>query len=148
MKQIKVILETDLGSIDMYVCPEWAPQATLNFIGLVRQKMYDNSSFHRTAKNFMIQGGIIPNVVSLFGTKFPDEFTDKVSLATHIGLVGMANNGPNTNGTQFFITTRTCPWLVNKHTIFGFVDDLTVVKLIEAHPHIKINRVYIDQEIE
>ena len=119
-----VVLETNQGNVEIKLFPEIAPKTCENFVGLVKKGYYNGLIFHRTIKNFMIQGGDPTGSgrggKSLWGGKFEDEFNDKVQFDRK-GLLAMANAGPNTNGSQFFITTVPTPWLNNHHTIFGEV---------------------------
>ncbi|MBM3201656.1 MAG: peptidylprolyl isomerase [Chlamydiae bacterium] len=123
-KTIVAIFETNQGSFEVSLMPEVAPKAVENFVGLAKQGYYDGLVFHRVIRDFMIQGGDPTGTgrggESLFGRNFEDEVTLNVKF-NEKGLLAMANRGPNTNGSQFFITTAATPWLQNKHTIFGKV---------------------------
>lgn len=136
VKKTVVVFETNLGTIELALMPEVAPKTCENFLGLVKQHYYDGITFHRVIKNFMIQGGDPSGTgaggKSLWGKDFEDEVKSTVSF-TKGGLLAMANRGPNTNGSQFFITTAPTPWLNNHHTIFGeVVTGMDVVKKIEG----------------
>ncbi|MCK5014874.1 MAG: peptidylprolyl isomerase [Candidatus Omnitrophica bacterium] len=119
-----VVIETNQGEIELQLFPEIASKTCENFIGLVEKSYYDGIIFHRIIKNFMIQGGDPTGTgrggESLWGGKFEDEVTPEIKFDRK-GLLAMANSGPSTNGSQFFITTVPTPWLNMKHTIFGEV---------------------------
>lgn len=119
-----VVFETTQGTIEMELFPSVAPKTTENMIGLVKKGYYDGTVFHRIIKDFMIQGGDPTGTgrggESLWGGKFKDEFSSNVQFDKP-GILAMANAGPNTNGSQFFITTVPTPWLNGRHTIFGKV---------------------------
>lgn len=119
-----VIFETDQGELELALWDHAAPKACENFRGLVKKGYYDGIIFHRVIKNFMIQGGDPTGTgrggESLWGGTFEDEFKPDVKF-DRMGLLAMANRGPGTNGSQFFITTVPTPWLTGKHTIFGEV---------------------------
>ncbi len=122
-----VIMSTNYGDITIELYPAKAPVTVANFIKLANEAFYDGTKFHRVIKDFMIQGGD-PNSRnsdwSTHGTggpgyQFKDEFNDVKLVA---GILAMANSGPNTNGSQFFIVTADAtPWLDGKHTAFGKV---------------------------
>ncbi|HEX2582846.1 MAG TPA: peptidylprolyl isomerase [Chlamydiales bacterium] len=138
MKQEKtiVVVETNIGNIEIALMPDVAPKTCENFLGLVNKHYYDGIIFHRVIKDFMIQGGDPTGTgaggSSLWGKNFEDECKSTVSF-NKPGLLAMANRGPNTNGSQFFITTVSTPWLNMRHTIFGeVVVGMDVVKKIEA----------------
>ena len=120
----KVILQTNHGNIELTLWPQVAPKTVENFVTLSKQGYYDGITFHRVIKGFMIQGGDPTGTgaggKSIFGPTFADEFNSKVNFDRPY-LLAMANRGPNTNGSQFFITTSTPTWLNQKHTIFGEV---------------------------
>ncbi|MFC1594164.1 peptidylprolyl isomerase [Candidatus Omnitrophota bacterium] len=119
-----MILETNQGVIEIKLMPEVAPKACDNFTQLAEQGYYDGIIFHRVIKDFMIQGGDPTGTgrggQSVWGGPFEDEVTSSVTF-DRPGLLAMANAGPKTNGSQFFITTKATSWLNMKHTIFGEV---------------------------
>ncbi len=130
-----VVLETSQGNIVIKLFPAAAPKTVENFLGLVKKGYYNGTVFHRVIKDFMIQGGD-PTATgmggeSIWGRPFEDEVLANVKFE-RAGLVAMANAGPNTNGSQFFITTKPTPWLNMRHTIFGeVVEGYDVVQKIE-----------------
>jgi peptidyl-prolyl cis-trans isomerase B (cyclophilin B) len=126
------ILHTNQGDITVELFDEDAPKTVENFKKLATDKFYEGVIFHRVIKDFMIQGGD-PTGTGRGGPgyTFEDEFNDNKIVR---GALAMANAGPNTNGSQFFIvTTDAAPWLDGKHTVFGHVvDGMDVVDKIEA----------------
>lgn len=120
----KVILETNQGNIVLKLFPDAAPKAVENFTQLVKKGYYNGIIFHRVIKDFMIQGGDPTGTgmsgESIWGAPFEDEVSQDLKFDRK-GLLAMANAGPNTNGSQFFITTKPVPWLNMRHTIFGEV---------------------------
>lgn len=135
MKKPVIVFETSLGAIELTLMPDVAPKACQNILGLIEKKYYDGIIFHRVINQFMIQGGD-PTATgrggqSLWGKPFENECKPNVKF-DRPGLLGMANAGPNTNGSQFFITTVPTPWLNNMHTIFAEVTSgMDVVRAIE-----------------
>lgn len=132
------IIETNRGMIEVQLFSDLAPKAVENFTKLAQERYYDGTIFHRVIKNFMIQGGDpLGNGTggqSIWGKPFKDEFSSSL-IFDKGGYLAMANSGPNTNGSQFFITTAPAPWLNRKHTIFGKVTKgYDVVKKIEKAP--------------
>lgn len=117
-----VVFETNVGSFELSLKPDVAPKTCENFLGLVEKGYYNGVVFHRVIKNFMIQGGDPTGTgrggESIWGSSFGDEVSPTVKFDKPYKLA-MANRGPNTNGSQFFITTAATPWLNMKHTIFG-----------------------------
>ncbi len=135
---LQVELQTNQGTIRLRLFPEHAPKAVDNFVGLVRRGYYDGVIFHRVIRDFMIQGGDPTGSgcggESIWGRPFADECGPALRFSKK-GLLAMANAGPNTNGSQFFITTALTPWLDGRHTIFGEVaDGYEVVEKIEQAP--------------
>lgn len=114
-------IQTSKGTIRIELFPQHAPLTVLNFVNLSRRGYYDGLVFHRVIENFMIQGGDPTGTgTSGPGYQFKDEFA---ASAKHDkpGILSMANAGPNTNGSQFFITHVPTPWLDRKHSVFGAV---------------------------
>ena len=120
-KSYKVTMETTRGTIEIDLFPEYAPKTVNNFVFLAGEGFYDGVTFHRVISNFMIQGGD-PTGSGRGGPgyRFEDEF-DGNPLRHETGVLSMANAGPNTNGSQFFITHGPQPHLDNRHTVFGKV---------------------------
>ena len=119
---IKAVFETSKGTIRVDLLPEKAPVTVANFVNLVNRGFYDGLSFHRVIPDFMIQGGC-PQGTGTGGPgyRFEDEF-DAELRHSEPGKLSMANAGPGTNGSQFFITHVATPWLDDAHTIFGAVE--------------------------
>jgi peptidyl-prolyl cis-trans isomerase B (cyclophilin B) len=120
-KNYRVKMDTTKGMIEIDLYPEYAPKTVNNFVFLSQQGYYDGVSFHRVIDNFVIQGGD-PTGTGAGGPgyKFEDEVKDNpLKHETH--SLSMANAGPNTNGSQFFITHSPQPHLDGKHTVFGKV---------------------------
>jgi len=111
---------TNHGSIELELFDDAAPKTVQNFLKLAKDGFYDGVIFHRVIQDFMIQGGDPTGTGSGGpGYQFEDEFNDHKVVR---GALAMANDGPNTNGSQFFIVTAdACPWLDGKHTVFGRV---------------------------
>lgn len=135
-KDIIMVMETTQGTIEIKLMPEIAPKTCENFMKLAEKKYYDGLIFHRIIKEFMIQGGDPTGTgtggESIWGKDFKDEFSTSVNFDSPF-ILAMANRGPDTNGSQFFITTVETPWLNQKHTIFGkVVKGEDVVKKLEG----------------
>lgn len=116
-----VTMETNRGDIELELYPEYAPKTVNNFVFLADEGFYDGVPFHRVISNFVIQGGD-PTGTGRGGPgyRFDDELTNN-PLKHETGVISMANAGPNTNGSQFFITHSPQPHLDGKHTVFGKV---------------------------
>lgn len=135
-KKVYAVLETSLGSITCELYPEKAMLTVKNFTGLAQggsnwidpstgqstdRPLYNDTVFHRVIPDFMIQGGDpLGNGTGGPGYRFEDEIDPKLTFDKK-GVLAMANSGPNTNGSQFFITVAPAPWLNGRHTIFGKV---------------------------
>ncbi|MBM4368391.1 MAG: peptidylprolyl isomerase [Deltaproteobacteria bacterium] len=144
-QKLVATFKTSMGDIHCTLRPEQAPETVLNFVQLARGErewthpatdekttapLYDGTIFHRVIPDFMIQGGDpLGRGTGGPGYKFADEVGDFTTF-DHPGILAMANSGPDTNGSQFFITEGTPNHLNGKHTIFGDCDDLNVVKKI------------------
>ena len=122
-KSYSATISTNRGDIKLDLSAEHAPKTVNNFVALARDGFYDGLTFHRVIPNFMIQGGD-PNGTGTGGPgyRFEDE-TAGNPLTHQTGVISMANAGPNTNGSQFFITHAPQPHLNGRHTVFGTVTE-------------------------
>ena len=128
------IIKTNMGTIEIELFADQTPKTVENFVGLADKGYYIGVIFHRVIKNFMLQGGDPTGTgrggASFWGGKFEDEFVSDLKHDTP-GILSMANAGPNTNGSQFFITLVATPWLDGKHTVFGkVINGMDVVNAI------------------
>lgn len=138
MAKTKIKLETTQGVIECELYPDMAPKACENFATHVENGYYDGIIFHRVIPDFMVQCGDPTGTgrggKSIWGKPFEDECTPDLRF-DKVGILAMANSGPGTNGSQFFITTAKTPWLNMRHTIFGeVVSGYDVVQAIESTP--------------
>ncbi len=135
-------IETTRGPIEVELYPAYAPKTVNNFVFLAREGFYDGVSFHRVIDNFVIQGGDPTGTGSGGpGYRFEDEVDSKKNPLKHeTGMLSMANAGPGTNGSQFFITHSPQPHLDGKHTVFGRVtsDMDTVNRIRKGDKMIKV----------
>jgi peptidyl-prolyl cis-trans isomerase A (cyclophilin A) len=148
-------LHTSMGDIVIELFPNHAPKTVKNFVDLatgakewvdpnigekVKTKLYDGTIFHRVIPNFMIQGGDpLGSGMGGPGYNFADEFHGELSFDKPY-LLAMANAGPNTNGSQFFITVAPTTWLNRKHSIFGEVKDGSSQKVVDAIATVKTGK--------
>ncbi len=131
-RSYKISIDTDKGDIVLELFPQHAPNTVNNFVFLAKEGFYDGVTFHRVISNFMVQGGD-PTGTGRGGPgyRFEDEFKGN-PLQHERGVISMANAGPDTNGSQFFITHCPQPHLDGKHTVFGKVTKgIDVVDAIE-----------------
>lgn len=155
---------TSMGNFTVKLMPETAPKTVENFVGLAtgtkqwtdpggaqrNEPLYDGTIFHRIISGFMIQGGD-PQGTGMGGPgyRFEDEFPSNGPKFDRAGLLAMANAGPNTNGSQFFVTVAPTPHLTNRHTIFGEVTEgMDVVNAIATTPTGPMDRPTTDVVIE
>ena len=141
MSKVTATLNTTMGSFTIEFYADKTPKTVENFTSLAKKGYYDGVIFHRVIENFMIQGGDPTGTgrggESIWGPKFKDEFVKEL---THSGpgILSMANAGPNTNGSQFFITLVPTPWLDGKHTVFGkVISGMDVVEAIGSTATLK-----------
>ncbi len=147
-----VVLETTQGKITLELFPKIAPLAVENFVTHVKNGYYNGLIFHRIIRGFMIQGGDPTGTgrggECIWGKPFKDEFAPNVTF-NRKGILAMANAGPSTNGSQFFITVAPTPWLNGRHTIFGEVktgyENVQKLEMVDVSP--RANRPYEDQKI-
>ena len=129
--------DTDRGPIKLELYPDKAPLTVANFVNLARRGFYDGLNFHRVIADFMIQGGC-PEGSGRGGPGYRFEDEANNGIGHERGVLSMANAGPNTNGSQFFITHVATPWLDGKHTVFGkVVEGLEVVDAVRQGDTIK-----------
>ncbi|MEI8172070.1 MAG: peptidylprolyl isomerase [Deltaproteobacteria bacterium] len=143
-KVYRCILETNRGTMELELCPQYAPRTVNNFIFLVQEGFYDGVIFHRVISDFVIQGGD-PTGTGRGGPgyRFEDELAGN-PLIHERGAISMANSGPNTNGSQFFIAHSPQPHLNGKHTVFGkVVKGLDVVDAIQQGD--RMERVWVSE---
>jgi peptidyl-prolyl cis-trans isomerase B (cyclophilin B) len=138
-KGIEAVIKTNKGVIRLQLFADKTPLTVANFVNLVERGFYNNLNFHRVIKDFMIQGGC-PQGTGTGGPgyKFRDEFSPELRH-DRPGILSMANSGPNTNGSQFFITHVPTPWLDGHHSVFGAIvgeEDMQVVNSISQNDHI------------
>ena len=135
-------LHTSKGDITLDMMEKDAPNTVANFVKLAKEGFYDGTKFHRVIKDFMIQGGDPQtkddSLMARWGTGGPGyKFADEIHVNNHnaAGTIAMANAGPNTNGSQFFINVRDNSFLDTKHTVFGkVVAGMEIVQAIENVP--------------
>jgi len=123
VRTVNAVLKTSKGDIKLQLFADKAPITVANFVNLAKRGYYDGLTFHRVIPNFMVQGGC-PHGTGTGGPgyRFEDECTPSLKHDTP-GKLSMANAGPGTNGSQFFITHVATPWLDGRHTVFGAVID-------------------------
>ncbi|MGB0774850.1 MAG: peptidylprolyl isomerase [Akkermansiaceae bacterium] len=121
VKDIRIVMTTSKGDIEATLTASKTPMTVANFLNLAKRGYYDKLTFHRVIPNFMVQGGD-PKGTGTGGPgyRFGDEFHPALKH-TGPGIFSMANAGPGTNGSQFFITHKATPWLNGKHSVFGKV---------------------------
>lgn len=133
LQEVSAVVRTNKGDINLRLFADQAPATVANFVNLAKRGYYDGLAFHRVIPDFMIQGGCpLGTGTGGPGYKFEDECTPELRHDTP-GKLSMANAGPGTNGSQFFITHVETGWLDGKHTVFGEVlgaDDQAVVNAI------------------
>ena len=140
MENLKAIIKTDKGDINIDLFADKTPVTVANFVNLAKKDYYKGLKFHRVISDFMIQGGCpLGTGTGGPGYTFEDEF-DSSLKHEKAGILSMANAGPGTNGSQFFITHGATPWLDGKHSIFGSIcsdKDQEVVDAIEQDDDIE-----------
>jgi peptidyl-prolyl cis-trans isomerase B (cyclophilin B) len=125
-------IHTEKGDIRLTLFPDKAPLTVLSFVNLIKKGFYDGRTFHRVIPDFMIQGGCpLGTGTGGPGYRFKDEFSPDLKHDKP-GILSMANAGPHTNGSQFFITHVPTPWLDNKHAVFGAVVDEEDQKIVNS----------------
>jgi len=146
---MKATIKTTRGDINLDLFQDKAELTVANFVNLSRKGFYNNLTFHRVIEDFMIQGGCpIGTGAGDPGYKFKDEFHQDLKH-DQPGMLSMANSGPNTNGSQFFITHVATPWLDKKHSVFGRVSGSDSQKVVDSiRKDDVIEAIEIDDDIE
>ncbi|PJK07566.1 peptidylprolyl isomerase [Lysobacteraceae bacterium NML95-0200] len=143
---LTAIIDTDRGAIKLELFADKAPLTVANFVNLAQRGFYNGLNFHRVIADFMIQGGC-PDGRGTGGPGYRFEDETNNGVRHERGVISMANAGPNTNGSQFFITHIKTDWLDGKHTVFGKVlEGLEVVDSIQQGDGIKSIRIEGDAE--
>lgn len=138
--------DTDRGPIRIELYPDKAPLTVANFVNLAQRGFYDGLNFHRVIPDFMVQGGC-PEGSGRGGPGYRFEDETRNGLAHDRGVLSMANAGPDTNGSQFFITHVATPWLDGKHTVFGkVIEGMDVIDKVAQGDLIKSVRIDGDAE--
>jgi peptidyl-prolyl cis-trans isomerase B (cyclophilin B) len=132
VRAVSAVLKTSKGNIKLQLFADKAPVTVANFVNLAQRGYYDGLTFHRVIPNFMVQGGC-PHGTGTGGPgyRFEDECTPSLKHDAP-GKLSMANAGPGTNGSQFFITHVETPWLDGRHTVFGAVRDSSDQAVVDA----------------
>ncbi|EMY69714.1 peptidyl-prolyl cis-trans isomerase, cyclophilin-type [Leptospira wolbachii serovar Codice str. CDC] len=132
MSALRAIIKTNKGEIRIDLFPDKTPNTVANFVNLAQRNFYNGLKFHRVIADFMVQGGCpLGTGTGGPGYKFRDEF-DSSLKHNKPGILSMANAGPGTNGSQFFITHVPTPWLDGKHSVFGAVVDDSDQEVVNA----------------
>jgi len=145
---LNAIFDTDRGPIRVELYPDKAPLTVANFVNLAKRGFYDGLNFHRVIPDFMIQGGC-PQGSGTGGPGYKFEDEAKNGVGHERGVLSMANAGPNTNGSQFFITHIATTWLDGKHTVFGKVlEGLDIVDAVKQGDKIKSVKIEGDADAD
>ena len=146
---MKAIIDTTKGTINIDLFYDKTPLTVSNFVNLSNRGYYNNLTFHRVIDDFMIQGGCpIGTGTGGPGYQFSDEFDPNLKH-DRPGILSMANSGPGTNGSQFFITHLETPWLDNNHTVFGEVNDEKSMEVVNSiRQNDCIEKIEIKGEVE
>jgi len=129
---LKAVIHTSKGDINLILTEKETPITVANFVNLAQHGFYDDMSFHRVIPNFMVQGGCpLGTGTGGPGYRFEDEFHADLKH-DKAGVLSMANSGPGTNGSQFFVTHEPTPWLDGKHSVFGAVESSADMDIVNA----------------
>ena len=143
---LHALFDTARGPIKVELYPDKAPLTVANFVNLARRGFYNGLSFHRVIPDFMIQGGC-PEGSGRGGPGYRFEDETGNGVRHERGVLSMANAGPDTNGSQFFITHVATPWLDGKHTVFGkVIEGLDAVDKVQGGDEIKAVRIEGDAD--